>query len=69
MTERHSSSWIKTAKNALNLFKDRIDPFLYEVYVDAVKNKIVGKARDFISAEGKPQNIEEVKGKIKILLK
>ena len=54
-------SWIQTVENALNLFKDRIDPLLYEVYVDAVKNKIIGKARDIISAEGNPQNFEEVK--------
>lgn len=55
------SSWLNTAENTLNLFKDKIPPQLYAMYVTAVTNKISGKAKDILCLAGNPQDFDNIK--------
>lgn len=54
-------SWLTTAENTLNVFKDLVSDGQYDIFVTAVINKIEGKAKDIICLAGNPQNFEEVK--------
>lgn len=55
------SAWLTTAENTLNLFKDRVNDTLFNMYVTAVTNKIQGKAKDIICLAGNPQDFNAIK--------
>lgn len=54
-------SWITPTGNTLRVFKDLVSPQTYNIYVQAVLNKIVGNAKDAICLAGNPLNFEDVR--------
>lgn len=55
------SAWIKTAEDTLNVFAPLVSEPQFKLYLQAVSNKIRGKAKDAICLAGNPQNFEEIK--------
>ena len=58
--KKHLISWIATAQKILNMFKPIVSVQVYEMYVQAVINKIEGKARDTLCVNGNPTTFEEI---------
>lgn len=54
-------AWLKTAENALNIFKGNVHPAVYTVYEDAIGNKIQGRAKDALCLEGNPTDFQDIK--------
>lgn len=55
------SAWLTTAEETLNLFKGRINDYIFKMYVTAVTNKIEGKAKDILCLAGNPQEFDTIK--------
>lgn len=54
-------AWITAAENTLKVFENLVNPQTYEIYVQAVLNKITGNAKDVVCLAGNPLNFEDVK--------
>ena len=54
-------AWFKTAENALNIFKGNVHYAVYQMYEDAISNKIQGRAKDALCLEGNPTDFQDIK--------
>uniref|UniRef100_A0AB38Z2M0 Gag protein n=1 Tax=Breu errantivirus TaxID=3078398 RepID=A0AB38Z2M0_9VIRU len=58
--KRQLNAWLTTAMNTLDLFKDRVTQEAMTMYEQIIINKIEGKARDTICANGNPTKLVDV---------
>ena len=59
--KRETQAWIQDTEKTLNLFKPYEDEPLYAQILRAVKNKIIGNAREVLIAAGNPNEWSEIK--------
>lgn len=55
------NAWLQTAEETLNVFKPLAGELQFRLYLQAVSNKIKGKAKDALCLAGNPQSFEEIK--------
>lgn len=55
------SAWLKTCEDTLSVFSPLVTEPQLRLYVQAVCNKIEGKAKDILCLAGNPQNFDEIK--------
>lgn len=60
-SRRQLSSWLTTAENTLQIFEPIVADQVYSIYLQAVINKIEGKAKDILCLAGNPTNFDEIK--------
>lgn len=58
---RQLTAWLQTAENTLSVFHPLVTPQQFQLYVQAVSNKIQGKAKDILCLAGNPMNFVEIK--------
>lgn len=58
---RQVNSWLKTAEETLQMFEPLVPTQQYRMYIQAVKNKVEGKARDILCLAGDPETFLEMK--------
>lgn len=59
--KRQLNAWLNTAETTLEKFRPLVDNDVYEIYLQAVFNKIEGRAKDIICLAGNPSTFDEVK--------
>lgn len=55
------TAWLQTAEDTLNVFAPLVPEPQYRLYLQAVSNKIKGKAKDQLCLAGNPQSFQEIK--------
>lgn len=60
-SRKQLSSWLTTAENTLTIFQPIVNEQVYAIYLQAVVNKIEGKAKDILCLAGTPMNFDEIK--------
>lgn len=55
------NSWLTTAENTLQIFEPIVSAQVYSIYLQAVVNKIEGKAKDILCLAGNPTSFDEIK--------
>lgn len=58
--KKQVTSWLKMAEETLRMFEGMVEPQQFKMYLQAVKNKIEGKAKDIICLAGDPENFAEI---------
>lgn len=58
---RQLHAWINTAETTLARFQPLVGDDVYEIYEQAVFNKIEGRAKDIICLAGNPSSFQEIK--------
>lgn len=59
--KKEAHAWIQDAEKTLGLFRSYRNEIIYPQLVRAVKNKIIGDAREILIAAGNPEHWEEIK--------
>lgn len=59
--KKQVAAWLKTAEETLRMFEPLVPQPQLRMYIQAVKNKIEGKARDIICLAGDPESFQEIK--------
>lgn len=54
-------SWLRTAEETLTMFEGIVPQQQFRMYLQAIKNKIEGKAKDIICLAGDPDNFLEIR--------
>lgn len=54
-------AWLNTAETTLEKFRPLVTNDVYDIYIQAVFNKIEGRAKDIICLAGSPTSFDEVK--------
>lgn len=60
-SKKETHAWLEDAENTLALFKSYKDEPIYGQLVRAVKNKIIGDAKEILIAAGNPNQWEQIK--------
>lgn len=60
-SKKETQAWIEDAENTLGLFEQYRDQAVYSQLVRAVKNKIIGEAKEILIAAGNPNDWEQIK--------
>lgn len=60
-SRRQLQSWVSSVENTLIIFKDLVNTQTYQIYVQAILNKITGAAKDAICLAGNPSDFDDVK--------
>lgn len=55
------TSWLKTAEETLKIFEPLVAQQQFQMYIQAVRNKIEGRARDILCLAGDPETFPEIK--------
>lgn len=55
------NAWLQTAEETLNVFAPLVGEPQFRLYLQAISNKIKGKAKDALCLAGNPQSFEEIK--------
>lgn len=58
---RQLVSWLNTAEKAYDFFKDRVTEEQQQIYLQAIINKVEGKARDILCLKTNVETFEELK--------
>lgn len=59
--KKETNAWLEDAENTLGLFERYKGQAVYDQLVRAVKNKIIGEAKEILIAAGNPNRWEEIK--------
>lgn len=59
--KKQLTSWLNTAEDTLNLFRDKVPVEVFRMYTTAVSNKITGKAKDILCTAGNPTDFVQIK--------
>lgn len=59
--KKQVNSWLKTAENTLSIFEPLVTEQQYKIYLQAVVNKIEGKAKDILCLSEIPESFDEIK--------
>lgn len=60
-SRKQLNSWLTTAENTLNIFEPIVNEQVFSIYLQAIINKIEGKAKDILCLAGNPMNFNEIK--------
>lgn len=55
------NTWLSTAENTLKIFEPIVHSQVYAIYLQAVINKIEGKAKDILCLAGSPSTFDEIR--------
>lgn len=60
-SRKQLNAWLKTVEDTLNVFAPMVTEQQFVLYLQAINNKIEGKAKDVLCLAGNPQSFQEIK--------